>query len=102
MVHLHMFLPGLYPEAVEENSVDLIRYLSLQRSAELWGPDVLRFDPDRFSPERSPSIHRFQWVPFGAGPRMCLGATFAQMSVTLMAATMLQRIRLEPVRMTRA
>ena len=35
--------------------------------------------------------------PFGAGPRMCLGPLFAQMSVSLMAATLLQRLRFTPL-----
>ncbi len=33
---------------------------------------------ERFSPEAEAAHHRFQWLPFGAGPRMCLGAGFAQ------------------------
>ncbi|KAG2435417.1 hypothetical protein HYH02_011918 [Chlamydomonas schloesseri] len=71
---------------------------ALGRSAEVWGLEPLAFDPDRFfSPEREAAQHRFQWLPFGAGPRMCLGASFAQMSVCLMAATLLQRFRFTPL-----
>lgn len=33
---------------------------------------------ERFSPEAEAAHHRFQWLPFGAGPRMCIGAGFAQ------------------------
>ncbi|GLC47259.1 hypothetical protein PLESTB_001835900 [Pleodorina starrii] len=69
---------------------------ALGRSAALW-PDPLTFNPDRFSPEAEAAHHRFQWLPFGAGPRMCLGASFAQMSVSLMAATLLQRFRFTPL-----
>ncbi|GLI63266.1 hypothetical protein VaNZ11_006170 [Volvox africanus] len=69
---------------------------ALGRSPALW-PDPLTFNPDRFSPEGEAAQHRFQWLPFGAGPRMCLGASFAQMSVCLMAATLLQRFRFTPL-----
>ncbi len=50
---------------------------ALGRSPALW-TNPLRFDPSRFSPESEASLHRFQYLPFGAGSRMCLGAQFAQ------------------------
>ena len=40
--------------------------------------DPMRFDPMRFAPDREASRHRFAYTPFGAGPRMCMGANFAQ------------------------
>lgn len=70
---------------------------ALGRSPALWA-DPLAFDPSRFSPENEAALHRFQFLPFGAGARMCLGASFAQMSVSLSVATLLQRLRFEPVR----
>jgi cytochrome P450 len=69
---------------------------ALGRSPDLW-QDPLTFDPSRFSPANESKLHRFQFLPFGAGARMCLGASFAQMSVSLMVATLLQRFRFEPV-----
>lgn len=51
---------------------------ALGRSPDIW-QDPLRFDPARFAqPESEAGIHRFAFLPFGAGPRVCLGAAFAQ------------------------
>jgi cytochrome P450 len=48
----------------------------LHRHRALWD-DADAFDPDRFSPEAKAGRHRFQYIPFGAGPRTCVGARFA-------------------------
>ena len=55
-------------------------------------PDA--FDPDRFSPERSADRPKFAYVPFGAGPRQCIGNQFALMEAHLAVATLAQRYRL--------
>ena len=41
--------------------------------------DPLRFDPDRFLPEREARLHRFAYMPFGGGKRICIGNQFALM-----------------------
>ena len=55
-----------------------------------------RFDPDRFSEERSKGLHRFQFMPFGAGPRICIGMKFAYMEAVAMLATLLRELRFLP------
>lgn len=72
---------------------------ALGRCPSIW-ENPLVFDPARFSPAAEAEMHRFQFLPFGAGPRMCLGASFAQMSVSLMVATLLQRFRFTPMKPT--
>jgi len=65
----------------------------LHRKPSLWeNPD--RFEPERFSPERASSRPRFAYIPFGAGPRICVGAAFAMAEAMLILATIAQRYRL--------
>lgn len=60
-------------------------------------PDPHRFDPDRWAPDRVAEIPKGAYVPFGAGGRQCIGNTFAQTEVALVAATIAARWRLVPV-----
>jgi len=60
----------------------------------LWEtPD--HFDPERFAPERPRA--RFSYLPFGGGPRICIGASLAMAEATLIVAMIAQRYRLELV-----
>jgi cytochrome P450 len=65
----------------------------LHRKPSLWeNPE--RFDPERFAPERAAARPRFAYLPFGAGPRICIGAAFAMAEAMLILATIAQRYRL--------
>ncbi len=69
---------------------------ALHRHAKRWeDPDA--FDPARFAPEREAKIPRYQYLPFGAGPRICIGMAFAMIEATAMLATLLQKARFSPV-----
>ena len=52
-------------------------------------PEV--FDPERFTPEREKLLPRFAYIPFGAGPRVCIGNSFAMMEAKLILATIVKR-----------
>jgi cytochrome P450 len=65
----------------------------LHHHRRLWD-DPNRFDPDRFLPERSAARHRFAYLPFGAGPRVCIGQTLAMNEAVLILASLAQRYRL--------
>jgi cytochrome P450 len=60
-----------------------------------WFPEPEAFDPDRFLPERQRALPPFAYFPFGGGPRVCIGNTFAMMEMTLVAATFLQHLKVE-------
>jgi cytochrome P450 len=62
----------------------------LQRSEQYY-PEPLRFDPERFTPERKAARPRFAYFPFGGGARQCIGETFAWMEGVLILATLAQR-----------
>jgi cytochrome P450 len=62
---------------------------------EIW-EDPLRFDPGRFSPERSRGRHRFAFVPFGGGAHGCLGANFAYLQVRALLRSLLAGHELVP------
>jgi cytochrome P450 len=57
-------------------------------------PDPERFEPERFSPEREKLLPRYAYIPFGAGPHVCIGNSFAMMEAQLLLATIAQRFRL--------
>jgi cytochrome P450 len=65
--------------------------MAVQTDATLWD-DPLKFDPDRFSPERSAGRDRWQYIPFGGGPRSCIGDHFALLEATLAVATIIRRV----------
>ncbi|MEQ1608599.1 MAG: cytochrome P450 [Hyphomonadaceae bacterium] len=67
----------------------------MHRHKRLWEQPE-RFDPDRFSEERAKGIPRFQYMPFGAGPRICIGMKFAYMEAIAILATLVRRLRFLP------
>jgi cytochrome P450 len=69
-----------------------IPIFALHRHRNIWrDPDC--FDPNRFAPEAEAKIARTQFMPFGAGPRTCIGAAFAMIEATAVLATLMRGAR---------
>jgi cytochrome P450 len=72
--------------SVKAGTTLLIPIYALHRHRLLWSePDA--FDPDRFASEKTGSRHKFAYLPFGGGPRGCIGLNFAMIEAVAMLAT---------------
>ena len=70
----------------------IISPYGIQRNPAFWSdPDTFR--PERFEPGHEEQKNKFLFLPFGAGPRICLGQSFAMMESLLIMATLLNRFR---------
>jgi cytochrome P450 len=63
-----------------------------------WWDEPTAFRPERFSPENAEHIRKYSYIPFGAGPRVCIGNSFAMMEAHLMLVMIAQhyQLRLSP------
>jgi cytochrome P450 len=82
--------------ALRAGTVAMVCPWALHRRPELW-PDPERFDPARFLPEAEAKRPRYAWLPFGAGPRTCIGMAFATIEGQLVLASLLRHARFEPL-----
>jgi cytochrome P450 len=57
--------------------------------------DPLRFDPDRFLPEREAALARYAYLPFGGGRRICIGNQFALMEGEIILSTIAPQVAFE-------
>lgn len=69
---------------------------AIHRDPGIW-PDPTRFDPDRFLAERVAERSRWAYLPFGAGPRSCMGDHFAMTEAAIALATLIRRTQLESI-----
>jgi cytochrome P450 len=74
----------------------LVPIYAVHRHARRWDrPD--EFDPERFAPAAEAAIPRCQYMPFGAGPRICIGMAFAMIEAVAILATLLRAARFAPL-----
>jgi cytochrome P450 len=81
-------------QPLDPGDIVVVNIIGMHRRADLF-PDPHRFDPDRFAPEAEKSMPRHAYLPFGAGPRVCIGNHFAMMEGHLILAALSQRVRLD-------
>lgn len=84
----------LGPHKIAAGTAVTIPIYAIQRHRHYF-PDPDRFDPTRFAPEREAAISRYHYMPFGAGPRICIGMAFAMMEASIILATLIRAARFE-------
>ena len=78
--------------AVRPRSLVVVAPWVVHRHRLLWEEPEL-FEPERFAPDRRALVPRFGYLPFGAGPRICIGAGFAMQEAVIALAMIVQRFR---------
>ncbi|XP_063534364.1 cytochrome P450 6B2-like, partial [Cydia strobilella] len=86
-------LPGMNV-TVAKNQVVVVPVLGIHHD-EKYYPEPEKFDPDRFSPENVAARHSFAYLPFGLGPRHCIGMRFARVQSWVCIIRLLSKFRLE-------
>ncbi|WP_320199834.1 cytochrome P450 [Agrobacterium sp. rho-13.3] len=81
---------------IPAGTVLIVPIYAVHHHASLW-QDAEIFDPDRFTPEAAKARHRYAYMPFGAGPRVCIGNAFAVMEAVAILAVLLQKVRLAAI-----
>jgi cytochrome P450 len=91
---LNDYEAGGYP--VPANSVVVMSQWIMHRDPRFF-PEPERFDPERWRPEAKEARPKFSYFPFGSGPRVCIGESFAWMEGVLLIAALAQRWRMRLV-----
>jgi len=77
------------------NDIIFLPIWALHRHELLWDHPA-EFRPERFDPQSGEQRNKFQYLPFGAGPRVCVGADFAMMQAHIILASIVQHFRFRP------
>ncbi|TRY87491.1 hypothetical protein DNTS_035314, partial [Danionella cerebrum] len=84
---------------IPKNTLVAIPTCVLNRDPEIWeSPD--QFRPERFSPENKSEFQQYVFLPFGLGPRNCIGMRFALMIMKIVVVKLLQNFTVETCRET--
>lgn len=80
--------------SIKKGTIVFMPLFELHRNPTLWD-NPFTFDPDHFSAENIKKRHKFSYLPFGAGPRICIGQQFALMEMVLVLASFVKRFTFE-------
>ncbi len=83
------------PHKIRAGELVIIAIWCVHRHEKLWD-EPYGFDPDRFASEKVKARHRCAYMPFGAGPRICIGSNFAMLEMTTILATLVRGFRFKP------
>ncbi len=78
---------------IEAGTSFILNFYSVHRDTRYWD-DPLEFRPERFESEQDSERHRYAYLPFGGGARVCVGNSFATMEAQILLATIAQRFSL--------
>ncbi len=84
----------IHGELLPKRTLLFVSPYAIHMSPAVW-PDPERFDPDRFLPDSEAKRHKSAWIPFGVGPRVCIGNHFALMEGPIVLATLMRNLRFE-------
>ncbi|CAB3404525.1 unnamed protein product [Caenorhabditis bovis] len=78
---------------IEEGTNILVDVITMHTDEDIWGPDAKQFNPERF--ENRKDIPRGAYIPFGAGPRICVGMRLSILEQKLLLAAILNRYKIK-------
>ncbi|XP_045848590.1 cytochrome P450 3A12-like isoform X5 [Meles meles] len=84
---------------IPKGTVVMVPVFTLHRDQDLW-PEPEEFHPERFSKKNKDSINPYTYLPFGTGPRNCIGMRFATTSMKLALVKVLQNFSFKPCKET--
>lgn len=84
---------GIGPYDVPAGADVVVSPYTLHRHPKFWSRPE-RFDPERFAPSSTVDRPRYAYIPFGAGPRVCVGSSLGMMEAVLVVAMLARELRL--------
>ncbi|XP_028048380.1 cytochrome P450 9e2-like isoform X1 [Monomorium pharaonis] len=91
--------PGYKNVIIEPDNVLLFPAYALHHDSKYF-PNPSKFDPERFSEQNKDNILPYSYLPFGEGPRKCIGNRFALMETKILIARLLQKFTLKTTEKT--
>jgi len=85
---------ALSQTVVHPDEIVAISSWVLHRDPDFW-KDPQTFDPERFTADECAKRHKYSYIPFGAGPRQCIGTQFARVELLTVLSTLLRNYRFE-------